>query len=158
MPPTASDLRSQNTHDQYSQHTSRLYVFEGAADCLSHASIAQISGADWNGYRLSLGGVSSLALANFLDNNPQVSTVYLCLDNDKPGKEATERICAEILANEKYNHISIYTVPPPVGKDYNDVLVFMQEKVKERNLQAENTTAVDKQDPSPAKKRTDSAR
>ena len=137
---------------------SKLYVFEGAIDCLSHASISQISGADWNGYRLSLGGVSSLALTNFLDSNPQVGTVYLCLDNDKSGKEATKRICSEILAKEKYNHISIYTVPPPVGKDYNDVLVFMQEKIKERNLQTENTTAVDLQTQSPAKKRTDSAR
>ena len=146
IPPTAGDSQS---------HTSKLYVFEGAVDCLSHASITQISGADWNGYRLSLGGVSSLALTNFLDNNPQVGTVYLCLDNDKPGKEATERICTEILADEKYNHINIYTVPPPVGKDYSDVLVFMQEKIKERNLQTENTTAVGKQNPSPTKKRTE---
>jgi len=113
MPPTANDL-----HSKYAPE--RLYVFEGAIDCLSHASITQISGTDWDGYRLSLGGVSSLALTNFLDNNPQITNVYLCLDNDKPGKDATERISSEIISNEKYSHISLYIVPPPIGKDYND--------------------------------------
>ena len=83
-----------------------------------------------------------MALTNFLDNNPQITNVYLCLDNDKPGKDATERISSEIIANEKYRHINLYVAPPPVGKDYNDTLTFMQEKLKERKLQAEIATAV----------------
>lgn len=119
----------------------RLYVFEGTADCLSHISIAQIGGADWSGYRLSLGGVSSSALTNFLANNPQITDVYLCLDNDKPGKEATERIINEVLENEAYNSISFFVAPPPVGKDFNDTLKFLRKKIKERSVQAEINAA-----------------
>lgn len=108
----------------------KLYVFESPIDCLSHASIAQMGDGSWNGYRLALGGVSSLALNAFLENNPQITNLYLCLDNDKTGVEATERICKELLANEKYNHINIIIAYPPVnvGKDYNDVLVFMKNR------------------------------
>lgn len=60
--------------------------------------------------------------------------MYLCLDNDKPGKDATKRIVNELLENEKYSHISICIAPPPVevGKDFNDVLMFMRDKIKER--------------------------
>ena len=122
---------------------------------MSHASIAQIGGTDWEGYRLSLGGVSSLALNTFLENNPQITSVYLCLDNDKPGKDATERISNEIISNEKHDHINLYVVPPPVGKDYNDTLMFMQAKLRERSLQAEIETSIDTPRPQTNKKRTE---
>jgi len=117
--------------------SSRLYVFEGAVDCLSHASIAQVGDTNWDGYRLSLGGVSSLALKTFLENNAQITDVYLALDNDIPGKEATERIIKEVLDSGSYNHINLFITPPPVGKDYNDTLMFIKEKIHERKLQAD---------------------
>ena len=104
-----------------------LYVFEGPADCMSHASICKIGNTNWNGHRLSLGGVSSLALKAFLENNPEIKKVYLCLDNDIPGKEATARICKELLTSEKYDHISIYLAPPPIGTDYNNTLISMRD-------------------------------
>jgi hypothetical protein len=126
-------------------------------DCLSHASITQIGGTDWNGNRLSLGGVSSLALNNFLENNPNINNVYLCLDNDKPSKEALERISKEILSNEKYNHINIFIAPPPVGKDYNDTLLFMHEKIKERDLHTHTTAAEDIPKANADKKRSEMA-
>ena len=132
----------------------RLYVFEGVADCLSHASIAQIGGMDWDGYRLSLGGISSLALQTVLENNPQIKNVYLALDNDKPGKDATERIIKEVLENDSYNHINLFVAPPPVGKDYNDTLMFMQAQIKERITQTEKSTAPEAQMPTVAKKRS----
>ena len=161
LPPKANDFNDKgdnNGTDDRNIHpiSHNLYVFEGAVDCLSHAAISQIGDTGWDGYRLSLGGVSGLALNTFLENNPQVNTVYLCLDNDKPGKEATGRISREMLANEKYSHISIYIAPPPVGKDYNDTLVSMQEKIKEKikekKLQTENIAAVDTEKSSPSKK------
>ena len=148
MPPTENDSHSKTAYE-------RLYVFEGAVDCLSHASITQISGTDWNGYRLSLGGVSSLALNAFLENNPQLTSVYLCFDNDKPGKAVTARISNEIITNEKYDHISLYSVPPPVGNDYNDTLGFIQEKLKEKNIQAEKGVSIDSPRAQTGKKRAD---
>jgi len=135
--------------------SNNVYVFEGVVDCLSHASIAQIGGTDWNGHRLSLGGVFAVALNTFLGNNPQITQVYLALDNDKAGQEATERIVNEVLGNETYNHISIFIAPPPVGKDYNDTLMFMQTQTKERKLQAEKSTVHETPKPPVGKKRSD---
>jgi len=129
MPPVSSD-------------SNRVYVFEGVIDCISHASIAQIGGTDWDGHRLSLGGVSAVALKTFLENNPQVTQVYLGLDNDAPGKNATERIIKEVLENDSLNHVNIYVAPPPVGKDYNDTLLFMQAQIKERKLQSEKQSDI----------------
>ena len=116
------------------QARERLYVFEGAVDCLSHASIAQMGGVDWDGHRLSLGGVSSLALNAFLERSPEIRHVYVCLDNDGPGKDAAERICMELLANERYGHISVHVAPPPdvAGKDFNDALAYIRGKMREK--------------------------
>ena len=148
MPPSKNNFHGQHTNEN-------LYVFEGAVDCLSHASIAQICGTDWNGYRLSLGGVSGLALISFLENNPQINNVYLCLDNDKPGKEATERLAENLLEDEKHNSINIYFAPPPIGNDYNDTVLFMQEKVKEHKLQTEKSLVPEKQKSVVNKKRSE---
>jgi len=146
-------LPPKNKNPNGEHEPENIYVFEGAIDCLSHASIAIIGGTDWDGYRLSLGGVSALALNTFLENNPQVGTVYICLDNDKAGKDAAARIVKGILANENYNHISVYIAPPPVGKDYNDTLLFMQERLRSR----ENTGEMMYEEPNPVKKRTEQA-
>jgi len=112
----------------------RLYAFESPIDTISHASITKLCGTDWDGYRLSLGGVSSNALNKFLENNPQITSIYLCLDNDRTGQDATERITQELRADKKY---SIYNAPPPVGKDYNDIAMLLQERIMERKLQAD---------------------
>ena len=62
-----------------------LAVFEAAIDSLSHASIHKMDGDKWDGYRLSLSGVSSIALVSFLERTPQVENVRLCLDSDRTG-------------------------------------------------------------------------
>jgi hypothetical protein len=136
----------------------RLYVFEGVIDCLSHATIATIArneGKDWDGHRLSLGGVSSLALQTFLESNTQVTNVYLCLDNDKAGIEATERISKELLENEKYKHLNVFIAPPPIsaGKDYNEVLLHMVKNIKERELQNKRIMEPDKTNKQPKQKK-----
>ena len=184
MPPIAEGSQAQSHDKHNTQHDSnpqqetklqnevnRLYVFEGPIDCLSHASISQIGGTDWDGYRLSLGGISPKALNTFLENNPHINQVYLCLDNDERGKEAAENISNELLANEDYSHINIYIAPPPegTGKDFNDTLLFMREKIKEKPLQVDIgvTVAAQKSDvdkvpkanekPDVSRKRSDTA-
>ena len=133
----------------------RVYVFEGVTDCLSHASIAQIGNTDWDGYRLSLGGVSFKALESFLERNPHITQVYLGFDNDTPGKTATERIIKEVLEKDSYNHVSLFVAPPPVGNDYNDTLKVMQAQIKEHKLQAEKSTALETPKPAVGKRRSD---
>ncbi len=40
-------------------------VFEAPIDALSHATLQELEGWKWNGYRLSLGGTSHVALTSF---------------------------------------------------------------------------------------------
>ena len=108
-----------------------LTIFESATDVLSHASIYEMSGKEWDGHRLSLGGVSSLALIGFLERNTQVNNLYISLDNDTAGKDATDRIIKEILSDRRFSHIKITVAPPPLGKDFNDTVQAVRQLNKE---------------------------
>ena len=62
---------------------SQLFVFEAAIDLLS---FIQLFPKDWKKRSyLSLGGVSSVALMTFLSERPQITSVFLCLDNARQG-------------------------------------------------------------------------
>ena len=105
-----------------------LAVFEGAVDVLAHVEVCKLKQSSWDGYRLSLGGTSPLALLSFLERNPQTKKLILCLDNDVAGIQATGRII-EALGREKgLQPLKISVHPPPVGKDYGDVLVGLQQQ------------------------------
>jgi hypothetical protein len=111
-----------------------LAVYESPADALSHASIYGMSGKEWDGHRLSLGGVSSLALIGFLERHTEINSIILSLDNDKAGKEATDRIIKELLSDKRFSHIKIAVAPPPMGKDFNDTLQAIRQMHKEKPL------------------------
>lgn len=110
-----------------------LAVTEAPIDALSHASIHRMNGDKWDGYRLSLGGVSSLALMGFLEQHPEITSVQLCLDNDKAGQNATNRIIGELLSDERFSRLKISVVPPPIGKDYNNTLKAILQLNKEQS-------------------------
>jgi hypothetical protein len=99
-----------------------LICFESPIDSISHAAIHKMDGGKWDGYRLSLGGVGSAALTGFLERNPQIDSIRLCLDRDKAGIGATNRIIRELLSDQRYSHLKISVAPPPAGKDYSDTL------------------------------------
>jgi hypothetical protein len=112
-----------------------LALFESPTDSLAHASIHDIGKTGWDGHRLSLGGVSSAALYGFLERNPQITSVWLCLDNDSAGHDATNRIIKELMSNKRYQHIKITTAPPPIGKDYADtVLAVKQNSISKSSI------------------------
>ncbi|MCL2546201.1 MAG: DUF3991 and toprim domain-containing protein [Oscillospiraceae bacterium] len=114
---------------------SALALFESPIDCMAHASIHDMGQTGWDGYRLSLGGVSSAALNGFLERNPQITSIQLCLDNDKAGHDATNRIITELLSDKRYSHIKITTAPPPIGKDYADtVLAIKQNSINKSTI------------------------
>lgn len=99
-----------------------LAVFESPIDALSHKDLIGIAGTDWDGHRLSLGGVASKALDKFLEQNPDISHIWLCLDKDKAGHEATKRIIDEILQDSRHGDKKITVSIPPMGKDWGNSL------------------------------------
>ena len=119
-----------------------LACFESPVDALSHAVIHNLDGDKWDGYRLSLGGVSSIALISVLERNPQIENVRLCLDGDKAGRYATERIIRELLSDIRLSRLKIYDAPPPVGKDYNDTLQSITQFYKQKSRSDRSKEAV----------------
>jgi hypothetical protein len=110
-------------------------LFESPTDSLAHASIHDIGKTGWDGHRLSLGGVSSAALYGFLERNPQITSVWLCLDNDSAGHDATNRIIKELMSDKRYQHIKITIASPPIGKDYADtVLAIKQNSISKSSI------------------------
>ena len=45
----------------------------------SHATLQELEGWKWNGYRLSLGGTSHVALTAFLERHPEIKRVKMCI-------------------------------------------------------------------------------
>ena len=98
-----------------------LAVFESAIDTLAHCELFP----DWDGYRLSLSGTDALALTSFLERNPQIKTVALCLGNNEPEQQAAKRT-AEELGSKQISDLKIIIEPPLDGKDYADMLAIRQ--------------------------------
>ena len=106
-----------------------LHLFESAIDLLSYATMCKLSGRDWRAdHLLSLAGVYRprkdlresaipLALKQFLQDHPGVSSIVLRLDNDYAGRTAAQAL-QSVLSTEYMVSIR----PPPEGKDYNDCL------------------------------------
>jgi hypothetical protein len=112
-----------------------LALFESPADCLAHASIHNTGQTGWDGHRLSLGGVSSAALNGFLERNPYITTVQLCLDTDTAGHNATNRIIMELLDDKRYSKMKITITPAPIGKDYADTaMAISQNNINKSNI------------------------
>ena len=111
----------------------KVHIFEAAIDLLSYATCVKLSGGNWRKESyLSLGGIggSSIpkALEQFLKDYPEISHIYLHLDNDEPGRKFTNKI-VEILKTKYY----VRDYPPPTGKDYNDYLMSRIAKSKHQD-------------------------
>lgn len=103
-----------------------VHVFESAIDLLSYATLLEMRGQDWRQRALlSLAGVFQirrkdvvlLALSWFLRDYPGISVLHLHLDNDEVGRGAAAGIAAGL--GEKY---TVLDLPPPLGKDVNELL------------------------------------
>lgn len=99
-----------------------VHVFEAVPDLLSYATCVKLSGENWHKESyLSLGGIGGRALPRaleqFLLDYPDISHIYLHLDNDEPGRMASRNIIKALKT--KY---VVKDYPPPSGKDYNDYL------------------------------------
>ena len=111
-----------------------LHLFESPIDLLSYLTIEKRRTGRWlSEPMLSLGGVYEpsanrsemklpVALADMLENHPEVTDIAMHLDNDKAGKTAAWSI--EWQLKDKYKVIH---EPPPYGKDYNEYLMKERE-------------------------------
>ena len=102
-----------------------VHVFESAIDLLSFATLQLYEGGDWkNASMLSLAGVFApkrqgvvpVALSRFLDENPNIKTLRLHLDNDEVGRAAAAGIM------EGLTDYTVIDEPPECGKDVNEQL------------------------------------
>ena len=121
---------------------STLHVFESAIDLLSYATILKMRTGEWRAEpMLSLGGVYApslnkkqlklpIALENMTQNQTQINTIALHLDNDFAGRSATRSI-SEQLGN-KY---IVRDEPPAYGKDCNDYLQQLQRQKRKRQME-----------------------
>lgn len=97
----------------------RLFVFEAPIDLLSFLCLFK---KEWQKQSyLSLGGVSEKALLRFLSDRPNIRTVFLCLDSDKAGMDACNRMNNLIPKNYAVNRLV------PLFKDWNEVLQRKEE-------------------------------
>lgn len=111
---------------------STLHVFESAIDLLSYATTMKMRTGEWRPEpMLSLGGVYApstnnkqsklpIALENMTQNQTQINTFALHLDNDFAGRNATKSITEQLR-----DRFIIRDEPPLYGKDCNDYLQHM---------------------------------
>lgn len=127
-----SDKRYCFSLSQTAGESSAVFVFEGAIDALSRATLDRQEGVDWRGRTyLSLGGISKRpewrapelppALAQHLADCPKTRHIVLCLDNDEVGREAAAMIMGLLDGYDVSNE------PPKQGKDYNEYLQIQKD-------------------------------
>lgn len=98
----------------------RLYVFEAPIDLLSFISLHKNS--DWQKHSfVALCGLSEQAMMKQLDNNENLTTVVLCLDNDTAGHKAADKF--EKLLTER--GLTATRIVPAL-KDFNEDLQEQQ--------------------------------
>lgn len=118
--------------ERYPQSAGILYVFEAPIDLLSHCTFAIMNEKErarihgdspdlniWrNVNRLSLSGVSSVALESYLERNPDIHKIVFALDFDERGRKAA------IQMEEKFTELgySCTKIRPHSGKDFNGYL------------------------------------
>ena len=115
---------------------STLHVFESAIDLLSYATTMKMRTGEWRPEpMLSLGGVYApstnnkqsklpIALENMTQNQTQINTFALHLDNDFAGRNATKSITEQLR-----DRFIIRDEPPLYGKDCND---YLQHIIRQR--------------------------
>lgn len=115
--------------------SSRLYTFESAIDCISHATLENIIQGDAGAYRadnrLSLSGTSGIALAHYLQRCSHITELVFCLDNDDTGRKRAIALAREYADKGYYTRLEL-----PTLKDYNEVLLqYRSEQKKQKRLE-----------------------
>jgi len=131
---SGSDKRYSFCYPPKQTGAKHLAVFEAPIDALSHATLQEMQGWKWDGYRLSLGGTSYVALTAFLERHPEIKRVTLYMDNDLAGITNARKIKAMLREDARFKHIRVSVKPPRQGKDYNEKLIQTLEQKKALQL------------------------
>jgi len=96
---------------------------------MSHGSIRNAETGDKEAWkqqnRLSLAGTSGIALPQYLEKRPCVEELVFHLDNDEPGREASESLMKKYV-DKGYSAWSELST----GKDWNDDLTVMIRRIR----------------------------
>lgn len=119
---------------EYSFHWSgtdrHLCLFEAPIDMLSFISMHQ---RGWKNHSYAACcGVSDRVLWQMMADNPQIDSVYLCLDNDEAGQKASKRISESLFVKGIKHEILV-----PIHKDWNEDLLYPNEEESEEEGEAE---------------------
>ncbi len=113
------------------ENSNCIVVFEAAIDLMSYVDIVQ----DYDSNMLALGMTADLPLETFIKEHPEIEIVEFALDNDEPGRTATEKLM------KKYKELgyAVKDVPAPaMYKDINEWLVATKLKISQGTV-AEKT-------------------
>ena len=102
------------------ENSREIVVFEAAIDAMSYMDIFR----DYESHLLALGMVSDAPLITFLSEHPQVQSIIFCLDNDEPGRRATEALM------KKYYELGYEVEDRPPPQNYKDYNQWLQEAKK----------------------------
>lgn len=109
---------------EYSFHwtgsSDKLYLFEAPIDMLSYISMHK-DGWQKHSYAACC-GVSDRVMLQMLQDDPNIKTVCLCLDNDEAGWKADKRIADKLFTQGIQTEILV-----PIHKDWNEDLLFPEE-------------------------------
>lgn len=115
-----------------------LTIMEAPIDVLSYMTIFKIHNLSHlieNDHLLSLGGVSDIALVQYLEDHQEITKIKLGLDNDEVGNDACNRIYQQY--SYKYEIERIYIKE----KDFNETLIKDIEKLQLRQAMLQMQTA-----------------
>lgn len=108
-------------------------VFEAAIDLISYADIFGVNNCNM----VALGMTSGAPLDTFLNENPNISSIKLCLDNDEPGRKATK----ELIGKYKKQGFNVEDTPVPNDyKDYNEWLVATKKNMRKEVYEEKYTS------------------
>ena len=110
---------------EYSFHwngvSDRLFLFEAPIDMLSFISMSK-DGWQSHSYAACC-GVSDRVMWQMIKDNPNINTIYLCMDNDDAGQKANKRIANKLTQKGIQTEILV-----PIQKDWNEDLLYQNEE------------------------------
>ena len=108
--------------------SNRLFVFEAPIDMLSYITMHPVR---WkNNSYVSLCSTAGIASMKMLNDNPNIDTVYLCLDNDTAGTVGSQKLAEKIHSLGEYDVWRLY----PENKDWNEDLISIKQQETQNKI------------------------
>ena len=108
--------------------SNRLFVFEAPIDMLSYITMHPVG---WkNNSYVSLCSTAGIAAMKMLNDNPNIDTVYLCLDNDTAGTVGSQKLAEKIHSLGEYDVWRLY----PENKDWNEDLISIKQQETQNKI------------------------